>query len=130
MLPYAIQKASWRPETFAAPQDQVDVYAQLPKSAYIKRKIKTRTRIIFTAGDRPVYDGEKDKHSPFARAFLDALDQGGSNKYGILSTGEIYSKLDALVSEPQRGSLSGSDGDFVFIASRSKVARVSTAAFQ
>ena len=96
-------------------KQQESVYTPVPRNVYIKRKMKTRTRIIFTSGDRPVYDGSPGQHSPFARGFLEALDQGGT-KYGILTTGEIYLKIDALNVEPGRGSLSGSDGDFVFVA--------------
>jgi hypothetical protein len=96
-------------------KQQEGVYAQLSKDAYIKRKMKSRTRILFTSGDGPVYEGDPAGHSPFARAFLEALDQGGA-KFDVLTTAEIYLKVDALNSEPGRGSLSGSDGDFIFIA--------------
>ena len=96
------------------PNQEKRMYSQISKSEYIKRKMKNRTRIIFTSGDKPVYDGKPGDHSPFARYFLDALSYGGA-KYGVLTTGEIFLKVDALEPEPQRGTLSSSDGDFVFV---------------
>ena len=59
-------------------------------------------------------DGSLSNNSPFADAFLQALrTDGGDDK--VLITGEIVPFIDKLDIEPQKGKLSGSDGDFVFV---------------
>ena len=94
--------------------------AQISRLAYAKRKMKSRSRIILTSGDKPVADawrkddGSLSNNSPFADAFLQALrTDGGDDK--VLITGEIVPFIDKLDIEPQKGKLSGSDGDFVFV---------------
>ncbi len=93
---------------------------QISRLAYAKRKMKKRSRIILTSGDKPVADawrkedGSLSNNSPFADAFLQALrTDGGSDR--VLITGEIVPFIDKLDVEPQKGRLSGSDGDFVFV---------------
>ncbi len=99
--------------------------SDIPTGVYAKRKMKNRTRVILTSGDKPVLDswrkpnGTLSDHSPFADAFLNALRTSGGED-GVLITPEIVPYIDKLTPEPQKGRLSNSDGDFVFIYSISQ----------
>jgi len=102
--------------SFLAQQPQsAGIYTRATKDQYIKDRMNNRTRIIFTSGDRPVYDGDPGKHSPFAQAFIETLDRGGM-KHGVLPTSEIYASINDIEPKPDHGMLDGSDGDFLFIA--------------
>jgi len=101
---------------------EVGPQAELPTGVYAKRKMKNRARVILTSGDKPVFDswrrpdGTLSSHSPFADAFLGALRTGGGED-NVLITSEIIPFIDKLTPEPQKGRLSNSDGDFVFVHS-------------
>lgn len=89
------------------------------RDKYIKEKLGKYTRIIFTSGAKTVPDGYAGSHSPFAIEFLEALQTNGNireqDQDEVLTTGEIFTNfLDKLETKPQRGKLSGSDGDFIF----------------
>lgn len=92
---------------------------------YAKKKMKNKSRIVMTSGDKPVYDswlkpdGNLSDHSPFADAFIRALQTKGSDDK-VLITPEFVPFIDKLDPMPQRGRLSGSDGDFVFVLSEPK----------
>jgi hypothetical protein len=92
---------------------------------YAKTKMKNRSRIIFTSGDEPVLDswvkpdGTISEHSPFADAFIRALQTKGNDGKVLIST-EFIPFIDKLKPQSQRGKLSGSDADFVFILSDKK----------
>src|SRR5215831_10239036 len=122
--PASFKKSDASIRSFLAQQPQsAGVYTRATKNQYIKGIMNNRTRIIFTSGDRPVYDGDSGMHSPFARAFIETLDRGGM-KYGVLPTSEIYLSIDDLEPKPDHGLLDGSDGDFLFIAQpRAEVSR-------
>lgn len=92
---------------------------------YAKKKMKNKSRIVMTSGDKPVYDslvkpdGRLSDHSPFADAFIRALQTKGSDDK-VLITPEFVPFIDKLDPMPQRGRLSGSDGDFVFVLAETK----------
>jgi len=93
------------------------LYADVSDFEFIDRKLKGKTRRLFTSGGKVyVPDGDPGEHSPFAARFIEALESKGVNDR-ILTTDEIYSFLERAKPEPRRG-LFTADGaaDFVFVA--------------
>ena len=101
--------------------------ARIPSSAaedddsYLLKKMGTEARIVFTSGraetvpDATVEkDGRLGDHSPFARAMIEALEDGQGSHH-VLSVGRIYSDyLEGIDPTPVKGRLPGSVGTFVF----------------
>lgn len=62
---------------------------------YIRYKLPKRSRLLLSSGgDQPVLDNQGQGHSVFARAFLDALEQG----QGIITAPELFLKIKDRVS--------------------------------
>jgi len=60
------------------------LYADIPQTEYISKKLKFKTRIYMTSGGKQyVPDGRPGKHSPFASKFLEAL-RGYGGAYRVL----------------------------------------------
>jgi hypothetical protein len=92
---------------------------------YIRYKLPKRSRLLLTSGgDQPVLDNQGQEHSVFARAFLDALEQG----QGIITAPELFLKIKDKVSNeaptvvvnqmPEFKPIKGAGhevGDFFFI---------------
>jgi hypothetical protein len=95
-----------------------NLYSEITKPEFIKRKLKFKTRKYLTSGGKEyVPDGRPGEHSPFARKLLEALrSYGGSD--GILTLSKLNNYLEKVQPEPRFGSF-GSDepgSDFIFIA--------------
>ena len=95
-----------------------DMYSDIAKDEFIKRKLRFKTRRYLTSGGKQyVPDGRPGHHSPFARKFLEALrNYGGSD--GILTTGELISYVETINPEPKYGEFGDNEpgSDFVFVA--------------
>lgn len=93
------------------------LYGDVSDIEFIERKLKGKTRRLFTSGGKEyVPDGEPGRHSPFAARFIKALESRGINDR-ILTTDEIFSFLERATPQPHRG-LFTADGaaDFIFVA--------------
>ena len=95
-----------------------EMYKDVPKQEFIKRKLKFKTRRYLTSGGKEyVPDGRPGRHSPFARKVLEALrNYGGSD--GILTLNEILSYVEKVDPRPRAGQFGGNapGSDFIFIA--------------
>jgi len=94
-------------------------YASVPRSEYIKRKLKYKTRRYITAGGKEyVPDGRPGHHSPFARRILESLRTFGGND-AILTLEEMMLEIEKAQPEPRTGELLGNEpgSSFVLIAS-------------
>jgi len=92
-------------------------YQAVEKEAFIKRKLKYKTRLYLTSGGKTyVPDGRPGHHSPFARRFLDALRSVGGED-GILTYKEILSRVEKTNPEPRYGEFGNNEpgSDFLFI---------------
>jgi len=92
-------------------------YKAPSQSEIIMRKLKFKTRKYLTSGGKEyVSDGIAGRHSPFAKQFIDALENGmGSD--GILTLSELMTYVEILKTAPQFGKF-GDDkigSDFVFV---------------
>lgn len=85
---------------------------------FINQKMQYRTRrYITSAGKEYVPDGRPGQHSPFARAFLEALrSEGGQD--GVLTINEVMSYMSTAKPQPLTGEFDGNEpgSDFLFIA--------------
>jgi hypothetical protein len=94
-----------------------DETAQAERAHFIKRKLKSKTRLYLTSGGKEyVPDGRPGQHSPFARKFLEALSTfGGADR--ILTYKEIIGVVEAVVPEPRYGEFGDNEpgSDFMFI---------------
>jgi len=95
-----------------------NIYSEITKPEFIKRKLKFKTRKYLTSGGKEyVPDGRPGEHSPFARKLLEAFrTYGGSD--GILTLSKLNNYIEKVKPEPRFGSF-GSDepgSDFIFIA--------------
>ncbi len=97
------------------------IYGEMSNVEYISKKMNLTTRKVLTSGElQYTWDGEKGKHSPFVAKFLESLDTFG-NDDGILTTLEIYTKLEKLNPQPKRGKFSDKDensSEFLFVKKR------------
>lgn len=92
-------------------------YQAVEREAFIKRKLKYKTRLYLTSGGKTyVPDGRPGHHSPFARRLLDALRSVGGED-GILTYKEILSKVEKTNPEPRYGEFGNNEpgSDFLFI---------------
>ncbi len=94
-----------------------EVYKEQSQAEFMTRKLTYKTRKYLTSGGKTyVSDGIPGKHSPFAKAFLDALgSQGG--KDGILTIQEIFSFVERLKNPPRLGEFGDNapGSDFLFL---------------
>jgi hypothetical protein len=92
--------------------------AAASKASFIKRKLKSKTRLYLTSGGKEyVPDGRPGAHSPFARKFLESLGSyGGSDR--ILTYKEILGFVEMVTPEPRTGEFGDNEpgSDFLFIA--------------
>jgi uncharacterized protein len=69
---------------------------QFSNPELVRMKLDKRSRLLLTSGgDRPVLDGGGGRHSVFARAFLDALE----NNDGIMAGPELFLRIRDRVQE-------------------------------
>ena len=97
--------------------DVEDPYKQKNAAEFITQKLTYKTRKFLTSGGKQyVSDGIPGKHSPFARAFIEALrSKGGSD--GILTLNEITPYVEKLKVTPRAGEFGDNapGSDFVFV---------------
>lgn len=92
--------------------------AAASKASFIKRKLKSKTRLYLTSGGKEyVPDGRPGAHSPFARKFLESLSSYGGNDR-ILTYKEILGFVEVVTPEPRTGEFGDNEpgSDFLFIA--------------
>lgn len=95
-----------------------ELYEEVPKTEFIERKMKHKTRLYLTSGGKEyVPDGRPGEHSPFARKLLEALRSYGG-KDAILTVSEIISYVEKVVPQPRTGEFGNNEpgSDFVFVA--------------
>lgn len=95
-----------------------DMYDDIPRIEFIKRKLKFKTRLYLTSGGKEyVPDGRPGHHSPFARKLLEALRTYGGED-GILTIGEIKLFIEKVNPEPRYGEFGDNDpgSDFLLIS--------------
>jgi len=94
-----------------------DVYAGISREQFVHRKLQYKTRRYITSGGKEyVSDGRPGQHSPFVRAFLEALrTYGGSN--GFLTIDGVYEHMQRLQPEPHRNEFGRNEpgSDFLFV---------------
>src|SRR5688572_15364263 len=97
--------------------DVEDPYRQKGSAEFVTQKLTHKTRKFLTSGGKQyVSDGIPGKHSPFARAFIEALrSKGGTD--GILTLNEITPYVDKLKVTPRAGEFGDNapGSDFVFV---------------
>jgi hypothetical protein len=104
-------------EALASARGMEEVYREQQRSEYISKKLFSKTRIYLTSGGKTyVSDGIKGQHSPFAKKFIEALDSKGGED-GILTTAEIFGKVEKLQITPRMGAFGSNapNSDFLFI---------------
>jgi hypothetical protein len=97
--------------------DVEDPYKQKNPAEFITHKLTYKTRKFLTSGGKQyVSDGIPGKHSPFARAFIEALRSKGGND-GILTLNEITPYVEKLKITPRAGEFGDNapGSDFVFV---------------
>jgi hypothetical protein len=85
---------------------------------FVTRKLTHKTRKFITSGDKQyVSDGAPGQHSPFAKAFLEALRSGGGSD-GILTLREITPYVLKLKIKPRAGEFGDNapGSDFIFVS--------------
>ncbi|MCH8319056.1 MAG: caspase family protein [Bacteroidetes bacterium] len=95
----------------------IDLYSDIDKQKFIKRKLQYKTRRYITSGGKEyVPDGRPGHHSPFVRRFLEALRSYGGVD-GILTLGEIITYIEKVTPEPRAGEFGSNEpgSDFLFI---------------
>jgi uncharacterized caspase-like protein len=95
-----------------------EIYAQISKDEFIRRKLKYTSRHYLTSGGKEyVPDGRPGQHSPFARALLEGLrSYGGQNS--ILTLGRLSEYMERVEPEPHENEFGKSEpgSDFLFVA--------------
>jgi hypothetical protein len=94
-----------------------DTYKEKSAAEFITQKLTYKTRKFLTSGGKQyVSDGIPGKHSPFARAFIEALRSKGG-KDGILTLSEITPYVEKLKVTPRSGEFGDNapGSDFVFV---------------
>ena len=105
----------WASGLLPAQRQTKDEYGEISRDEYILRVMNHRTRKLLTSGGNvPVPDGRVEKHSPFVSKLLQALEDN-REKYGVLTSNDIYTYVNLITPQPFQGHLSDSDGEFVFI---------------
>lgn len=96
-----------------------DMYADVTREEFVRRKIKFQTRRYVTSGGKEyVPDGRPGKHSPFARRLLEGL-RGYGGRDGILTIEELLAVyLDKVKPQPRWNEFGDNEpgSSFLFIA--------------
>lgn len=95
-----------------------DEYKEKSAAEFITQKLTYKTRKFLTSGGKQyVSDGIPGKHSPFARAMIEALRSKGGRD-GILTLSEITPFVEKLKITPRSGEFGDNapGSDFVFVA--------------
>ena len=95
-----------------------DEYKEKSAAEFITQKLTYKTRKFLTSGGKQyVSDGIPGKHSPFARALIEALRSKGGRD-GILTLSEITPYVEKLKITPRAGEFGDNapGSDFVFVA--------------
>lgn len=95
-----------------------DEYKEKSAAEFITQKLTYKTRKFLTSGGKQyVSDGIPGKHSPFARALIEALRSKGGRD-GILTLSEITPFVEKLKITPRSGEFGDNapGSDFVFVA--------------
>jgi hypothetical protein len=95
-----------------------DEYKEKSAAEFITQKLTYKTRKFLTSGGKQyVSDGIPGKHSPFARALIEALRSKGGRD-GILTLSEITPYVERLKITPRAGEFGDNapGSDFVFVA--------------
>jgi hypothetical protein len=95
-----------------------DEYKEKSPAEFITQKLTYKTRKFLTSGGKQyVSDGIPGKHSPFARALIEALRSKGGRD-GILTLSEITPFVEKLKVTPRAGEFGDNapGSDFVFVA--------------
>jgi hypothetical protein len=95
-----------------------DIYDDVSKAEFVKRKMRYKTRLYLTSGGKEyVPDGRPGQHSPFARKFLEALrDYGGADR--ILTVYEVVRYVEKADPQPHFGEFGDNEpgSDFLLIS--------------
>jgi hypothetical protein len=94
-----------------------DTYKEKSAAEFITQKLTYKTRKFLTSGGKSyVSDGIPGKHSPFARAFIEALRSKGG-KDGLITLSEITPYVEKLKVTPRSGEFGDNapGSDFVFV---------------
>ncbi|WP_077922040.1 caspase family protein [Spirosoma sp. 209] len=95
------------------------------QTPFILTKLKPQTRKYLTSGGKEtVADGEKGKHSPFARFFIQKLNEAAGSDYRILPASDLKSYIERqsaitrIGASVKMGSFGSdeSNSEFLFIA--------------
>jgi len=105
-------------QALASSRGMDDEYKEKSAAEFITQKLTYKTRKFLTSGGKQyVSDGIPGKHSPFARAFIEALRSKGGRD-GILTLSEITPFVEKLKITPRAGEFGDNapGSDFVFVA--------------
>jgi Caspase domain len=94
-----------------------ETYKEKTPAEFITQKLTYKTRKFLTSGGKTyVSDGIPGKHSPFAKAFIEAL-RGRGGKDGILTLNEMTPYIEKLKITPRSGEFGDNapGSDFIFI---------------
>lgn len=94
------------------------VYTEKSAAEFVTQKLMYKTRKFLTSGGKQyVSDGIPGQHSPFAKAFLEALRSKGGRD-GILTLSEITPYVEKLKITPRAGEFGDNapGSDFVFVS--------------
>jgi len=93
-------------------------YTEKGAAEFITQKLQYKTRKFLTSGGKQyVSDGVAGQHSPFAKAFIEALRSKGGRD-GILTLSEISPFVERLKVTPRAGEFGDNapGSDFVFVS--------------
>jgi hypothetical protein len=105
-------------QALASSRGMDDEYKEKSAAEFITQKLTYKTRKFLTSGGKQyVSDGIPGKHSPFARALIEALRSKGGRD-GILTLSEITPFVEKLKITPRSGEFGDNapGSDFVFVA--------------
>lgn len=105
-------------QALASSRGMDDEYKEKSPAEFITQKLTYKTRKFLTSGGKQyVSDGIPGKHSPFARAMIEALRSKGGRD-GILTLSEITPFVEKLKITPRSGEFGDNapGSDFVFVA--------------
>jgi hypothetical protein len=101
----------------ASSRGMEDEYKEKSAAEFITQKLTYKTRKFLTSGGKQyVSDGIPGKHSPFARALIEALRSKGGRD-GILTLSEITPFVEKLKITPRSGEFGDNapGSDFIFV---------------
>jgi hypothetical protein len=105
-------------QALASSRGMDDEYKEKSASEFITQKLTYKTRKFLTSGGKQyVSDGIPGKHSPFARALIEAFRSKGGRD-GILTLSEITPYVEKLKITPRSGEFGDNapGSDFIFVA--------------